>query len=69
MRLYYKFYEQKDIWGIFFLFTKQKIMEINAKNMLESRLENANKLLKLYMTREKSIVDGNFCFFLFIYFF
>lgn len=38
-------------------------MEINAKNnMLESRLEDANKLLKFYMTREKSIVDGKFEF-------
>lgn len=42
-------------------------MEINAKNnMLESRLEDASKLLKLYMTREKSIVDGKFFIFIFL---
>lgn len=47
--------------GVFPLFTKQKITEINAKNsMLESRLEDANKLLQFYMSREKSLVDGKF---------
>lgn len=51
MCLYYK--------NIFF--TKQKITEINAKNnMLESRLEDANKLLQFYLTREKSLVEGKF---------
>lgn len=32
--------------------------------MLESRLEDANKLLKFYMSREKRLVDGKLCFFL-----
>lgn len=65
--LYYsnKTKKRKNKSGIFSLFTKQKIAEINAKNnMLESRLEDANKLLEFYKTREKSLVDGKFLFFL-----
>lgn len=35
--------------------------EVTAKNsMLEASLENANKLLKFYMNKEKSLVDGKF---------
>lgn len=34
--------------------------------MLESRLEDANKLLEFYKTREKSLVDGKFLFFFFL---
>lgn len=33
---------------------------MQKNSMLESRLEDANKLIKLCMTREKSLVDGKF---------
>lgn len=61
MRLYYSTNFINKTSGVFPLFTKQKITEINAENsMLESRLEDANKLLQFYMSREKSLVDGKF---------
>lgn len=51
---------KKHIWSISSVH-EQKITEINAKNnMLETRLEDANKLLQFYMAREKSLVDGKF---------
>lgn len=35
--------------------------EVTTKNsMLEARLEDEDKLLKFYMNKEKSLVDGKF---------
>lgn len=51
----------KNTSGVFLLFTKQKMTEVTAKNnMLEASLEEANKLLKFYMNKEESRVDGKF---------
>lgn len=47
--------------GVFLIFTKQKMTEVTTKNsMLEARLEDEDKLLKFYMNKEKSLVDGKF---------
>lgn len=38
--------------------------EVTAKNnTLEASLEDANKLLKFYMNKEKSLVDGKLKFY------
>uniref|UniRef100_A0A8C4IP92 Uncharacterized protein n=1 Tax=Dicentrarchus labrax TaxID=13489 RepID=A0A8C4IP92_DICLA len=44
-----------------FTFIKQKITEVNGKNnMLELMLEDANRLMKFYLTKEKSLIEGEF---------
>lgn len=38
---------------------KQKVTELNGrKQVLEARLEDANKLLQFYMSKNKRLVDG-----------
>ena len=40
---------------------KQKITEVNGKNNgLEIMLEDANRLMKFYLTKEKSVTEGKF---------
>lgn len=40
---------------------KQKITEVNDKNsVLEIKLEDANRLMKFCLTKEKSLIEGEF---------
>lgn len=44
-----------------FAFIKQQITETNGKNnVLEIMLEDANRLMKFYLTKEKSLIEGEF---------
>lgn len=41
------------------IFIKQNITEVNGRNsMLEIMLEDANRLVKFYQTKEKSLIEG-----------
>lgn len=54
-------YFKKTTYGLFLIFTKQKMTEVTTENsMLEARLEDEDKLFKFYMNKEKSLVDGKF---------
>lgn len=45
-------------------FIKQKITEVNGKNsVLEIMLEDANRLVKFCLTKEKSLIEGEIFFF------
>lgn len=49
------------VWTVeyFYCFIKQKITEVNGKkNMLEIMLEDANRLLKFYLTKKTSLIEG-----------
>lgn len=41
------------------IFIKQNITEVNGRNnMLEIMLEDANRLVTFYQTKEKSLIEG-----------
>lgn len=53
----------KEVTCEVILLLKQEMMELNAKNsMLEARLQEGNKLLQFYKTKDKSLLHGRLFF-------